>query len=516
MKKKSISILLILTMILSMMVSCSNTQGNGETTTAKQVGTSSPADSTTPAVQTDASGNIVSGEVDQNGYLKDSLPADLNYSGREVTLLAWDGQSYEEFNVDTQTGELVNDALYNRNRTVEDRLGIKLNVVKTKGGSSDYEAFTTLLRADVMAGGGNSYEYDMIAAYSRTTAMCAYQGLTQNLLATKYFDVEKPWWPQTLIDQSTINDKLYFCSGDISLSLFHNLDVIYFNKAMADSYNIGSNNLYQMVIDGSWTLDKMIELTKGVYRDLDGDTVKSSGDQYGFVAANTQSQPLVWGCGITAIETDDKGAMKVSDSFTGEKMQGIQEKLFGWLYNTDDAFFASSTGIGNDAFAEGRSLFFCNIATYTMSKFNIDGLSFGILPPPKYDEKQENYYSVEGNAFSLYAIANTPTDADMCSAVLEAMGSEGYRQLSPAVFESAMKIKYASDDLTSRMFDITRAGVVFDNGRIYSGIVNNIFTKTYNDAIKANNPAWISTMESLRTQMDTSVETLNTTFAALD
>lgn len=281
MKKRMISTILALIMIPGMMISCTNTQGNEDVSTTDSSNSHQPAD-TTSTVQTDASGNIASGELDANGYLKDSLPADLNYGGKDVTILAWDGQSYEEFQVDARTGEIVNDALYSRNMAVEDRLGVKLNIVKTKGGSSDYEAFTTLLRADVMAGGGNSYNYDMIAAYSRTTAMCAYQGLTQNLLATQYFDVEKPWWPQTLVDQSTVNGKLYFCSGDISLSLFHNLDVIYFNKTLADDYGFGANGLYQMVLDETWTLDKMIELSEGVYRDLDGDGVKSKGDQFGF------------------------------------------------------------------------------------------------------------------------------------------------------------------------------------------------------------------------------------------
>ena len=129
-----------------------------------------------------------------------------------------------------------------------------------------------------------------------------------------------------------------------------------------------------------------------------------------------------------------------------------------------------------------------------MSKFNIDGLSFGILPPPKYDERQSDYYSVMGNAFSLYAIINNGTDADMCSAVLECMGSEGYRTISPAIFESAMKIKYAFDDTTSKMYDIIRSGVIFDNGRIFSSVFEDKFTKTYNDAIKSNNTGWMSKM----------------------
>lgn len=79
-----------------------------------------------------------------------------------------------------------------------------------------------------------------------------------------------------------------------------------------------------------------------------------------------------------------------------------------------------------------------------------------------------------------------------------------------------MKVKYASDDLTSQMFDITRAGVVFDNGRIYSGIVDNIFTSTYNTAIDKNSTAWMSTIESIRGEMESKVAALNSTFASLD
>lgn len=59
---------------------------------------------------------------------------------------------------------------------------------------------------------------------------------------------------------------------------------------------LARTDFIRWILDETWTLDKMIELSEGVYRDLVGDGVKSKGDQFGFVAANTQSQPLVWGC----------------------------------------------------------------------------------------------------------------------------------------------------------------------------------------------------------------------------
>lgn len=510
--KTTIRTLAMLLAVLSVVVlaaACA-TQGDGTDTTTPSNTTTPAADTTTAAV-TDAGGNIVSGEVDDQGYIKDELPSDLNYQDKTITFLVWDGQSYEEFSSEA-SGEPVENALYERNLAVETRLGVKLNFVKTKGGSSDVNDFSQKVSADISA--GTTREYDMIAAYSRTTAMCAYKGYCQNLLDTRYFDVEKPWWPDTLMNQSAMDDKLYFCSGDISLSLFHNLDIIYVNKAMAENAGTPVDQMYQMVLDGEWTLDKMIELTENSYIDSNQDGVRGSEDTYGFIAANTQSQPLVWGCGITAIDVVD-GKMVISDSFTGEKMQGILTKLCGWLHNSEGAYFASSTGVGNEAFADNRCLFFSNIASYTMSKFNIDGLSFGILPPPKYDERQSDYYSVMGNAFSLYAIINNGTDADMCSAVLECMGSEGYRTISPAIFESAMKIKYAFDDTTSKMYDIIRSGVIFDNGRIFSSVFEDKFTKTYNDAIKSNNTGWMSKMAEVIPVIQTKMDEINKVFSEM-
>lgn len=513
MKNRLISMSLALLMLLSMLCACAGKKGGNETTTASDPSVSTTANdtaTTTTVAQTDAGGNTVDGELDENGYLKDSLPADLNFGGQSVTFLAWDGQAYEEFDVESINGETVNDALYNRNRTAENRLGVKLEVVKTPGGSKDYEAYTTQVNGDIMSG---SSEFDILSAYSRTTAMCAYQGLTRDLMQTKYFDVEKPWWPQTLVDETMFDGKLYFCTGDISRSFFHSLHVCFVNKTLANTHNISIDDLYQTVKDGKWTLDMMIEMGTGVYEDLDHDGKKSDGDQYGYAASNTQSQVLIWGADIIAIETDDNGKMAVSDSFTGERMVNVQEKLFGWFYNTNDAIYGS---IGNKAFAEGRVLFFTNLADKAMVDFNVDGLLFGILPPPKYDEAQENYRSVQNNAFTLYAISNGKVDADLCSAVLECLASEGYRQLTPAIFETAMKVKYASDDTTSQMFDLIRANAVFDNGRIYSGVMNDIFTKTYNDAVKANDTAWMSTMESKKSEMEAKVAELNTVFAGLN
>ena len=72
------------------------------------------------------------------------------------------------------------------------------------------ENYIQTAAADIMSGAA---QYDIFASYS----MCGYAGdkRVYDLLSQEHLDFEKPWWPENLIGQATINNKLYFCSGDI-------------------------------------------------------------------------------------------------------------------------------------------------------------------------------------------------------------------------------------------------------------------------------------------------------------
>ena len=86
MKNRLISMTLALLLLLGMLCACGGGKSGTETTTAAGTSaTTTVTELTTTAVQTDAGGNVVEGELDENGYLKDSLPADLNYGGETVT-----------------------------------------------------------------------------------------------------------------------------------------------------------------------------------------------------------------------------------------------------------------------------------------------------------------------------------------------------------------------------------------------------------------------------------------------
>ena len=104
----------------------------------------------------------------------------------------------------------------------------------------------------------------------------------------------------------------------------------------------------------------------------------------------------------------------------------------------------------------------------------------------------------------------------MCSAVLECMSSEGYRKLSPAIYETSMKVRYAPDATTAKMYDLIRASALFDNGRIFSSVLGDLFTGTINNQLKENSSDWMSVIASINTQLNTKVAEINDVFAKLD
>jgi hypothetical protein len=96
------------------------------------------------------------------------------------------------------------------------------------------------------------------------------------------------------------------------------------------------------------------------------------------------------------------------------------------------------------------------------------GFSYGIVPIPKYDEAQERHITVVGNPVSFYAIYGNSKDQNRAAAVLECWAAEAYRTTTPALFETTMKLKYSETSTESEMYDIIRAGIIFDIGRLFN------------------------------------------------
>ena len=100
--------------------------------------------------------------------------------------------------------------------TVEERLGVTLEFNEIKGNSSAFQEYCQTVMTAVNAGDNS---YDALACYLRSAGVLTLQHGLEDLLAVDYVDFTQPWWPASLTELNTVNDKLFFMSGDIATSL---------------------------------------------------------------------------------------------------------------------------------------------------------------------------------------------------------------------------------------------------------------------------------------------------------
>lgn len=453
---KITAVFLLFCMSLTFFASC---QSQPETVT--------PSDTVTAAAESDSQ------DASLRENTPDTLPDNLNFDGAVINISTrGDKDSVLDF-FSEQTGDIVEDAVYQRNVKVEERLNISLNVIPGETWEK-YDTTLQVLRSSILAGDG---AYDIVSGWSARIPALAVEGCFKNLYEVPYLDFGQPWWVESLVDELTIADKLYFAAGDIVLSLISPAYVIYFNKTLEEKYNTGS--IYDRVSDGKWTIDSMTALTKGIHEDLNGDTKMNEQDLFASVwTATNNVDCFLQGSGIKMIVKDSEG-LPVFD-FEYDKINTIVEKIYSFMYENEGVLGYTAEGGTNsenqiNMFIADRALFIPSPLSVASSSFKEMKSDYGIIPYPKFDEIQEDYLTRIQDAVALISVPITiaPEKLEAAGAALEALAAESYRSVTAVYFEVAMKVKYSRDDISSQMLDIVRGGAYLNFASIYNESIGN-------------------------------------------
>ena len=228
---------------------------------------------TTPAETTPAE------TVPEETEIRDDLPEGLKFTGETFTILNREDLQWENEMVTPElSGDIVNDAIYNREITVEERLDVKIDAFKTPGIWGNENAFNDKIRTAVQAGDAS---YQLVAGYAYFITALATEGLFTNLLTVPYLDFDKPWWNSNLRDELTLYDQLYFAGGDLSYTMISSMFCTFLNKDMMEKHSV--EDLYSVVNEGRWTYDYQYALAETISVDVDGNGTMDQNDEYGLV-----------------------------------------------------------------------------------------------------------------------------------------------------------------------------------------------------------------------------------------
>ncbi len=405
-------------------------------------------------------------ETEETKILPD-LP-DADYEGEEFLILdidapsAWWLENFEFYTTE-QNGEVLNDAIYTRNINIEERYNIKISEYRNL---NPQDVIKKSISAD-------DDTYDICIAKMSELAKLATAGYLYNFTKIPHVDLEKPWWDHNAVEYFSLAHNLYFMTGDYMLLDKYRVYCILFNKDIAQDYNIG--NLYNTVDDGKWTIDLMHTMARAAVKDLNGNSKIDYEDQYGLLSqAYDNFYGMVYGAG-NRISVKDREDMPVIEMYT-ERLTATVEKLIEFICDTDIALFMQDIK-GTDRpdiymatmFEQGQSLFYnALLVCAKMTYQNTQDLDFGIIPQPKFDEKQENYLTTTQYTYSTgCGVPRNAGNIDMTGLLLEALSAESMYTTMPAFYEITIKTKYTPDEKAPVMLDMIFDNIIYDVAAVF-------------------------------------------------
>jgi ABC-type glycerol-3-phosphate transport system substrate-binding protein len=413
-------------------------------------------------------------ETQTETELTDNLPPDLDFGGTEIKIVhRSDGDLLDkEIFSESETGDVVETAIFRRNQKIEDRLNIKIKTIPVTATVHSGAEVNTAVKKAVTAG---SDEYDIAVNQMSQMAPLAVEGMYLNLLNMPYLDFDQPWWVKDFITNLTIDNKCYLMAGDITIMMIGSTYLMFYNKNLYE--NMFRDNMYDLVNEGKWTLDSMYERVSGAYLDLNGNSKADVEDQFGYCTTSIRFiDALLVGSDVRITEKDENGQPYFVLEQNPKTYQFV-EKAHTLLYGGNHTWVRTDDIKGDveifEKFNAGTVLFI----TYTMmgaSKLRDMEEDFGVIPMVKFDESQPEYTTAPHNGFSALAVITTTKNPEAVAAFCEAMCAESYKSVTPAYYEIALKEKYSRDPETQAMLDLIRGSLKFDFGYVNSASLNSV------------------------------------------
>ena len=434
--------ILAMLMTVSSLASCSGS-GNDQKDTTPSSGTNTDtttAETETPSIYEEAAA---------------ALPKE-KYADKTFTILTREEVSFE-MDAESSTGEITNDAVYDRNIKIEDTYGIQIATVSV----GNWDDVTNALQASVTAG---DHTYDLAGQVDFKVYAVVGNQLCGNWLDLPHVDLSRPWWANLVNDAATINGKLYTAAGDIAVTSILYSDCMFFNAALAEENGMSAETLQDTVFNKGWTIDYFNALVADLYTDVNGDGVKDESDFYGFATSpGNPSDGWLTAFDQTIVDVGKDG--KITINLLSDKTISALEKMNRIHWEEQGVYNPGAWDLEIARMLVNRNaIFTLGIFNDARTKLAAMEDDFGILPYPMWDEAQGTYYTGANDQFTVmvFPIDTQETDYEYLGTILESLAIESARTVRPAFYNSALKNRYSMDANTAKIIDLIMEGRRFD------------------------------------------------------
>ncbi len=497
---KVLIIFLALCLLVPMIAACNKDKGgnNNTTTPVNQNNGGNPDDTDDPDETTEPEDVVELPEaINMNGYVykayvrkfagttPDAYQAQLQNGNNRYECI--------DFWVDeTSSGtDAISAAVYRRNSQIERDYNCKIQQVPSESNQTEHllNAYTT----------GDGYDLTIIMA--KSAAQAATQNLLRNLKDMVYLDLTHEAYDQNSINELSVEDKLYFLSGDMNVSTMEvaGLSIVNleFYERIVDTIvedfgnDTSYSDIYNIVKANKWTMDTMMKIAGHANVDLnedldssglraspidyDGNDTHKSGDSVGYFQYYNSTLWYFYASGGRISTKTENGLHEMT--IGSDHAQTLYDYLYEnfnrkvkvpWIPHDASAVLNANFLTGDVLFMD-VSLFEIRTELYANADFE-----YGILPNPVLEEGMEYkslvFFNNWAHLWAIPSMLGTQNEeySQRLMQALTAYSAAGIEDSTMyAYYDRTICWTAAKDNDSREVMDTIRTSMVYDLALLY-------------------------------------------------
>lgn len=432
------------------------------------------------------------------------LRAEVDWGGNDFGIIYVNdiGGYTEEVEAEPENGDetgsgVINDAVFERNTLFEEYCNLNFVLIPTPNPS-----IGSAIMAEVQTATG---DFHLITTTADSAASNATSGYLYNYLDLD-IDLEQDWWDAGTLDFA-LDGRVFFMDGSFNIVDDDVTFVFMFNKELRTEYQIA--NPYDTVKAGDWTLNYFNSVVSQLATE-NGDGKWDENDTYGFSTPGSIGNTFFYGAGLKYVENSRE--MDVPELVLDKKMEqalNVLDIARSILQENNSTYVAphGSEGVSKEIFVQGRSLFYCEAASYLRSLNATMEREYGVVPVPKYDKAQENYTTWRHGIGSTLSIPTSVAKGDMeqFALVLETYALLSQKYVRPAYYDTMLTTRNVQDVESSEMLDLIFLNRTYDMAMYFTQLgFNGLFEQA---ALNSGN-TFASSYQSNSKRFDRQIETI--------
>ncbi len=382
-----------------------------------------------------------------------------------------------EFWREKAQGDRVDYAIFMRNSTIEAKYGVKIEPK-----SMEWSAVPGWV-SDILKSGDDE-AVDIVNNHIVYSSNIPVAGNAIDLQTIPYIDLNQDWWLDSTVEDLTLNGKTFIAIGDMHTSAISNTYCMYYNKDLVKEYKIPdeSGDMYDFaIVQGKWTYSNMMKYLSNLRKDLDIPNRFDDNDLYGLVTSGGSfANAYLWAWDNPIFtKNDNSGELEFSLMNNGTKVSKILSDICKIYSPKTDGCYMTNNGAA--MFTNNQAVFFNSLfGDATSSLRDMNSEKWGIVPYPKYNDKQKNYITAVDGGHNAICVPKTSNQDKLekigiVTEALNCLSSSGEGNLVTEYYDKGLMSKYLGDPKEATVIELIMDNRVFDFGYIYPGFTSPAF-----------------------------------------